>query len=176
MFFKKIKQNNKKKEGFTLIELLVVISIIGLLSTIVLASLQNVRRDAKWRKFESELVQIRTAVQLYREKNNGNWPNKIMAPDSSLDDLANELKSAGLYPRDKVDMPENGVTAGVYPSYKLGDSYVFSCGNPGYQDVYAIIYFGKTPYTYPIPYTKIPILYENGYIYSGIYLYCIEFR
>lgn len=53
----------KKKGGFTLIELLVVISIIGLLSSAVLASLNSSRVKANYARVQVELNQfIKTAV------------------------------------------------------------------------------------------------------------------
>jgi len=53
----------KQKSGFTLIELLVVISIIGLLSSIVLVSLNSARVKARYAKAQAELDQfIKTAI------------------------------------------------------------------------------------------------------------------
>lgn len=53
----------KKKNGFTLIELLVVISVIGLLASIILVSLKNVREKAHYAKAQAELEQfIKTAI------------------------------------------------------------------------------------------------------------------
>jgi prepilin-type N-terminal cleavage/methylation domain-containing protein len=49
----------KRNKGFTLIELLVVISIIGLLSSIVLASLSTARGKAKDAAIKSEVLQMR---------------------------------------------------------------------------------------------------------------------
>lgn len=49
---------NKNKRGFTLIELLVVVSIIGLLSSIVLASLNSARTKAKEAKAKMEMKQF----------------------------------------------------------------------------------------------------------------------
>ncbi len=63
-------QNNK---GFTLIELMVVISIIGLLSSIVLASLKDARDKANVTKFSSEINQFKTALELYRA-DKGEYP------------------------------------------------------------------------------------------------------
>jgi len=57
----------KYNKGFTLIELLVVISIIGLLSSIVLASLNSARIAARDSRRVQDLNAIRTAVQLYYE-------------------------------------------------------------------------------------------------------------
>ena len=58
-----------KKQGFTLIELLVVISIIGLLSSVVLASLNSTRVKARDTKRVSEVRQLQTALQLYYDTN-----------------------------------------------------------------------------------------------------------
>jgi general secretion pathway protein G len=53
--------------AFTLIELLVVISIIGLLSSIVLVSVNKAREKAKIAKAKVEIQQIITAMELYRD-------------------------------------------------------------------------------------------------------------
>jgi len=47
----------KKNKGFTLIELLVVIAIIGILSSVVLASLNDARGKAKEASFKAEAAQ-----------------------------------------------------------------------------------------------------------------------
>lgn len=59
--------------GFTLIELLVVISIIGLLSSIVLASLNTARAKARDAARESSIHSIQIALELYYSSN-GQYP------------------------------------------------------------------------------------------------------
>ena len=61
-----------RKRGFTLIELLVVIGIIGILSSIVLVSVNSARMKARDARRMSNLREIRTALYLYYEKK-GNW-------------------------------------------------------------------------------------------------------
>jgi prepilin-type N-terminal cleavage/methylation domain-containing protein len=53
-----------KQGGFTLIELLVVISIIGVLSSVVLASLSSARLKAKDALIRQEVNQMRTLLEL----------------------------------------------------------------------------------------------------------------
>ncbi len=63
-----------KKKGFTLIELLVVVAIISLLSSIILANIKDIRDKAKARAFRAEVMQLITAIELYRADNNGALP------------------------------------------------------------------------------------------------------
>lgn len=55
----------KESRGFTLIELLVVIAIIGLLSSVVLASLNNARKKGRDARRVSDLKQLQVALELY---------------------------------------------------------------------------------------------------------------
>lgn len=62
------------KKGFTLIELLVVVAIIGVLASVVLASLNTTRSKARDAKRITELKQIQTALELYYN-DYGAYPN-----------------------------------------------------------------------------------------------------
>ncbi|MDP1624796.1 MAG: prepilin-type N-terminal cleavage/methylation domain-containing protein [bacterium] len=53
------------KKGFTLIELLVVISIIALLSSVVLSSLNSARAKARDTKRYGDIRSLNNAIQLY---------------------------------------------------------------------------------------------------------------
>ena len=56
---------SKSGAGFTLIELLVVIAIIGVLASIVLASLNTARRKSRDARRITDIKQIRLALELY---------------------------------------------------------------------------------------------------------------
>ncbi len=67
-----------KKGGFTLIELLVVIAIIGILSSVVLVSLNSARQKGKDARIISDVQQTRTILEsgyngsAYPDLNGGN--------------------------------------------------------------------------------------------------------
>ncbi|MEK7541735.1 MAG: prepilin-type N-terminal cleavage/methylation domain-containing protein [Patescibacteria group bacterium] len=94
------KRFSMRRRGFTLIELLVVISIIGLLSSIVLTSVNSARAKARDARRIADLNQIRTALEFYFDAN-GYYPQSNCgwdcngyrhSYDSSWDALANDLR------------------------------------------------------------------------------------
>ncbi|HEU5114790.1 MAG TPA: prepilin-type N-terminal cleavage/methylation domain-containing protein [Candidatus Paceibacterota bacterium] len=64
------------KRGFTLIELLVVISIISLLSSVVLSSLNSARSKARFALAIQQMRQINTAAENYFTSS-GNYPADV---------------------------------------------------------------------------------------------------
>lgn len=64
----------KYSKGFTLIELLVVIAIIGILASVVLASLSTSRASARDANRLTEAKQLQTALEIYRNNNNNQYP------------------------------------------------------------------------------------------------------
>lgn len=67
------------KKGFTLIELLVVIAIIGVLASIVLASLNNARRKSRDARRVADIKQIQLGLELYFDSS----ATRQYAPSSS---------------------------------------------------------------------------------------------
>ncbi|MFC1751613.1 type II secretion system protein [Patescibacteria group bacterium] len=124
----KISQDNK---GFTLIELLVVIAIIGLLASVVFASLNSARVKSRDARRISDLKQIQTALELYYD-DHGYYPAPPCGWDcngytrsniASWDTLATELEPY------IASLPEDPLNTGGYP-WNTGN-YTYSYGNVG---------------------------------------------
>lgn len=64
----------KNKKGFTLVEMLVVISIIGILSSFAVVSLNSARQKARDALRKGDMAQLRTALNLYYDDNNYEYP------------------------------------------------------------------------------------------------------
>jgi prepilin-type N-terminal cleavage/methylation domain-containing protein len=77
-FFKKLfgGSSGSKSKGFTLIELLVVIAIIGVLASVVLASLNAARKKSRDARRVADIKQIQLALELYFDAS-GYYPDAI---------------------------------------------------------------------------------------------------
>ncbi len=133
-------KNNKffNKKAFTLVELLVVISIIGILSSTVFASLSSARSRARDAIRKSDLAQIAKAFRLYYEQN-GTYriPNTGWVDDTGyatgvghfnydydaagpVVSVSQGLINAGLLPKDIRD--PSGLASGFG---NIGAAYMF---------------------------------------------------
>ena len=65
----KIREVRTNSQGFTLIELLVVVSIIAVLASVVMSSLQSSRLKAYDAQIKSDMTQIKSALELYANDN-----------------------------------------------------------------------------------------------------------
>lgn len=106
--------------GFTLIELLVVIAIIGLLSSIVFASLSNARAKARDTRRIADINQLEKALALYFDTY-GVYPNLV---SDLVPRYIPTIPTDPSYPaRDYRYVPLQttlSVPAGVCDSYHLG--------------------------------------------------------
>lgn len=122
---------NKKvaKSGFTLIELLVVIAIIGVLASIVLASLNNARRKSRDARRITDVKQIQLALELYFDGESNTYPASSTTCNSTTNYGLEVLKTEGYIPqvpRDPLSSGSNNcynyATTGSSPftTYHLG--------------------------------------------------------
>ncbi|MBL0926418.1 MAG: prepilin-type N-terminal cleavage/methylation domain-containing protein [Phycisphaerales bacterium] len=65
---------NTIRKGFTLVEILIVVVILGILAAIVIPQFTNASNEAVKGALESQLQTINSQVELYRVRNNGDYP------------------------------------------------------------------------------------------------------
>ena len=100
-----LKRNKKGSKGFTLIELLVVIAIIGVLASIVLASLNTARKKSRDTRRVADMNQAKLALELYFDSN------------KSYPDTAASRGTALLVPTYIAAWPSDPTTSTAYPYF-----------------------------------------------------------
>lgn len=87
-------KKNLFKRGFTLIELLVVIAIIGILASVVLASLNTARDKGSDAAIKSTVNNMRAQAELYYD-DNGNSYSGMCASGTNVADAVAQLSNQG---------------------------------------------------------------------------------
>lgn len=80
--------NRSLRRGFTLIEILIVVVILGILAAIVIPQFTNASQEAAESSVKSQLQTVRSQVELFRVRNNGNLPANfadLMTPPAGED-------------------------------------------------------------------------------------------
>lgn len=81
-------------KGFTLIELLVVIAIIGILSAVVLASLNTARNKGADAAIKSNIDSARAEAELYYDANNNSYANVCTGAAGGVNGIAGMANGA----------------------------------------------------------------------------------
>lgn len=141
-----------KQKGFTLIELLVVISIIGVLSTIAMTSLNGARAKTRDSVRKTDIDQVRKALELYYA-DHGQYPLSGGAPSpntgwtnsnhTSWDTLQTALAPYITLPRDPINTATGSPgSTGAYTYTYYSRNY--NCPQQWYMIVYRLETGGMT--------------------------------
>lgn len=84
----------KEDRGFALVEVTIAVAIVAILSTVVIASVQEGRKKARDAQRISDLQQVQVALRLYKDEN-GAYPvvddgRAIIGDGGTFDDLVTE--------------------------------------------------------------------------------------
>lgn len=129
----------RKNKGFTLIELLVVIAVIGILASVVMASLNSARVKARDAKRKADMKQIQTALELYYDQFGRYTVYEDLCSDTSIGSNNGACSGGMVLGTGWAANSDLGeiVTAGFMPSLPLDPKnsltnfYWYEPSNPG---------------------------------------------
>ena len=126
------------KRAFTLVEILIVVVILGILAAIVVPQFTNASTEAQAGNAATQLQTIRSQIELYRVRHNGNYPDLLANQWADLtgDDY---MRAAPVNPR------TNSSTVGAAEAPDVGWVFTDSNGD-GIADTITCAYFDEVAY------------------------------
>jgi general secretion pathway protein G len=108
--------NVRKSKAFTLVEILIVVVILGILAAIVVPQFTRASEDAQTGNVVTQLQTVRSQIELFRVRNNGNFPGLtagVATGNFGWDALigANFMRAAPINPRTGTGTIVDGTAA-----------------------------------------------------------------
>ena len=118
-------KNVNEQRGFTLIELLVVIAIIGMLASVVLASLNSAREKSRDARRLADIKQLQTALELaFDDASPPEYPDTLgaLVTGGQLPAEPKDPRTGAAYYYDNLDASNNAcsIASGACTNYVLG--------------------------------------------------------
>lgn len=124
------------RRGFTLIELLVVVSIMGLMASVILASLTSAQLQAHDKRRVADLKEIEAALNLYYSKYNS-YPTEASGANGNMStNPVFKTLMTGSNPRFLQAVPVDPVGLGSPTFYYYYDGKA-NCGGKEYAVIFA---------------------------------------
>jgi len=93
--------------AFTLVEILIVVVILGILAAIVIPQFTNASQEAQVGNVQTQLQTIRSQIELFRVRNNGNPPAMVGGAGASFGDMLAPPAGQQTYMRTRPINPRN---------------------------------------------------------------------
>jgi len=111
----------KSEQGFTLVELLIVVIILAIMSAIAIPQFSSSTEDAKISSLETNLAELRAAVELYYHQHNSRYPGVYLETDGTTAAGSAGAAQTAFVKQLTQYTDRNGKVAGVKdPTFRYG--------------------------------------------------------